>query len=316
VFVGVALSREPWQLALSLLLIGFQLGNTGVMLAGIRDVVPERRLGTTMAIFGAAGPIGFAVGPFLGGFVLVDGLGWSLSQVFLLSALLSVGTAALVAIGSREVRPSVVPEGRVLALAFGAVRGVVSDPAILRIFAIYFVTYLANQLTRPYQPLIVEGLVPAGPGLASSIGIVIGLAALVGAVAATIGGALGDRLGFRPVLVGALVGGGFALLFTPLAPDDRAPGADRARVHRLQWIGRGDGLQPALDRGPAGAPVGDAEPRLPAALRGRDHRADRRRDRCAGHGAGRAVRPGRVGVPRRRAGRRARVRRVRQPAAT
>jgi DHA1 family multidrug resistance protein-like MFS transporter len=211
VFVGVALSREPWQLALSLLLIGFQLGNTGVMLAGIRDVVPERRLGTTMAIFGAAGPIGFAVGPFLGGFVLVDGLGWSLS-------LFSVATAALVAIGSREVRPSVVPEGRVLALAFSAVRGVVSDPTILRIFAIYFVTYLANQLTRPYQPVIVEGLVPAGPGQASAIGIVIGLAALVGAVAATIGGALGDRLGFRPVLVGALVGGGFALLFTPLAP--------------------------------------------------------------------------------------------------
>src|SRR6266576_449336 len=65
VFVCVALSREPWQLALSLLLIGFQLGNTGVMLAGIRDVVPARRLGTTMAIFGAAGPIGFAIGPFL-----------------------------------------------------------------------------------------------------------------------------------------------------------------------------------------------------------------------------------------------------------
>ena len=45
VFAGVALSREPWQLALSMLLIGFQLGNTGVMLAGIRDVTPLRRLG-------------------------------------------------------------------------------------------------------------------------------------------------------------------------------------------------------------------------------------------------------------------------------
>ena len=39
-FACVALSQEPWQLALSLLLIGFQLGNTGVMLAGIRDVAP------------------------------------------------------------------------------------------------------------------------------------------------------------------------------------------------------------------------------------------------------------------------------------
>ena len=40
VFAAVALSREPWQLALSMLLIGLQLGNTGVMLAGIRDVTP------------------------------------------------------------------------------------------------------------------------------------------------------------------------------------------------------------------------------------------------------------------------------------
>ena len=218
VFACVALSREPWQLALSVLLIGFQLGNTGVMLAGIRDVVPDRRLGTTMALFGASGPIGFAVGPILGGPILIDGLGWSLSGVFLLSAALSLGTAALVAFGSREVRPSVVPEGRVLQLAYGAVRGVIGDPAIRRIFAIYFVTYLANQLSRPYQPVIVENVVGTGSGLATAIGLVIGGAALIGALAATVGGALGDRLGFRTVLLGALVVGGVALLLTPLAP--------------------------------------------------------------------------------------------------
>jgi MFS family permease len=217
VFACVALSQEPWQLALSLLLIGFQLGNTGVMLAGIRDVAPERRLGFVIAIFGAAGPIGFAVGPLLAG-ALVDGLGWALSAVFWLSAFLSVFTALLVGLGSREVRPSVVPQGRVLSLAYGAVRGVVADPAVRRIFLIYFVTYLANQLSRPYQPVIVEELVGPGPGLASAIGFVTGTAALVGAVAATGGGALGDRLGFRPVLIGALVGGGIALLLTPLAP--------------------------------------------------------------------------------------------------
>ena len=74
VFAGVALSREPWQLALSMLLIGLQLGNTGVMLAGIRDVTPIRRLGTTIALFGASGPVGFAVGPILAG-ILIDGLG-------------------------------------------------------------------------------------------------------------------------------------------------------------------------------------------------------------------------------------------------
>ena len=98
-FACVALSREPWQLALSMLLIGFQLGNTGIMLGAIRDVVPRRRIGTVIAVFGASGPIGFAVGPALGGF-LVDGLGWPLSSIFWVSAGLSIATAALVWFGS------------------------------------------------------------------------------------------------------------------------------------------------------------------------------------------------------------------------
>jgi DHA1 family multidrug resistance protein-like MFS transporter len=216
VFGAVALSREPWQLALSLLLIGFQLGNTGVMLAGIRDVVPRARIGTVIALFGVSGSIGSAIGPVLGGF-LVDRLGWSLSAMFWSSAGLSIATGALVWFGSREVRPEVIPQGRVLPLAFGALRGVLADPAVRRIFAIYGVAFLANQMSRPYQALIVEHIVGAGPGLVSSIGFVAGTAALVGAVTAPIGGLVGDRIGFRPVLIGALFVGGLALATVPLA---------------------------------------------------------------------------------------------------
>ena len=214
VFAGVALSTEPWQLALSMLLIGFQLGNTGVMLAGIRDVTPVRRLGTTIAIFGASGPIGFAVGPALAG-LLIDGYGWSLPAVFWLSAALSVGTALLVTFGSREVRPDVVPTGRVLDLAFGAVRGVLADPVVVRIFVIFGVSFLATQMTRPYIPVLVEGLTGTGPGLASAIALVMGTAALVGGLISPLGGVLGDRIGFRSVLVGALAAGGVVLFAMP-----------------------------------------------------------------------------------------------------
>jgi MFS family permease len=217
VFAGVALSREPWHLALSMLLIGFQLGNTGVMLAGIRDVTPPRRLGTTIAIFGASGPIGFAVGPSLAG-VLIDGLGWSLPAVFWLSAGLSVGTALLVALGSREIRPEVVPTGSVIRLAFGAVRGVLGDTIVRRIFLIFGVSFLATQMTRPYIPVLVEGLTGTGPGLASAIALVMGTAALVGGVISPLGGVLGDRVGFRPVLVGALAAGGTVLAAMPFVP--------------------------------------------------------------------------------------------------
>jgi MFS family permease len=216
VFAGVALAREPWQLALSMLLIGFQLGNTGVMLAGIRDVAPTHRIGTIIAVFGVSGPIGFAVGPVLAG-VLIDGLGWPIPAVFWFSSLLSIGTALLVWFGSTEVRPEVVPEGSVIGLAFGAMRKVLGDPAVRRIFLIFGVSFLANQMTRPYIPVLVESLTGPGPGLASAIGLVMGTAALVGALVSPIGGVLGDRVGFRRVLVAAMAVGSLVLLLMTLA---------------------------------------------------------------------------------------------------
>jgi DHA1 family multidrug resistance protein-like MFS transporter len=215
VFAGVALAREPWQLALAMLLIGFQLGNTGVMLAGIRDVTPRARLGTTIAIFGASGAIGFAVGPALAG-ILIDGFGWTLSGVFWLSAAFSVGTALLVTFGSKEVRPEVVPSGRIVDLAFASLRGVVTDPATRRIFVIFGISFVAIQMSRPYIPVLVEGITGIGPGLASSIGLVAGTAALVGALVSPLGGVIGDGIGFRQVLVSAMVGAGAALFVMPL----------------------------------------------------------------------------------------------------
>jgi MFS family permease len=216
VFACVALSREPWQLALSMLLIGFQLGNTGVMLAGIRDVTPLRRLGVTIALFGSSGPIGFAFGPALAG-ILVDGLGWSLPGVFWLSAGLSVGTALLVSL-TREIRPEVVPTGSVMSLAFGAIRSVLTDRTVRRIFLIFGISYLATQMSRPYIPVLVEDLTGSGAGLASAIALVMGAAALVGALFSPLGGLIGDRVGFRPVLIAALTSGGVILLLMPLAP--------------------------------------------------------------------------------------------------
>ncbi len=212
VFACVALSREPWQLAVSMLLIGLQLGNTGVMLAGIRDLTPKARLGTTIALFGASGPVGFAAGPILAA-LLIDGLGFSLPMVFTVSALLSIGTAVLVGFGSREIRPEVVPTGRVVTLAFGALRGGLADPAVRRIFLIFGVAYLATQMSRPYIPVLVEGLAGTGTGLASAIGLVAGTAALIGALVS-----LGDRIGFRSVLIAALGGAGVVLLLMPFVP--------------------------------------------------------------------------------------------------
>jgi MFS family permease len=200
-----------------MLLIGFQLGNTGVMLAGIRDVTPRARLGTTIALFGASGPVGFAIGPALAG-LLIDGLGQPIPVVFGVSAGLSILTAVLLLFGSREVRPEVVPTGSVVRLAFGAIQGVFADRMVRRIFLVYGTAFLANHIVRPYVPVLVERLVGLGPGLASAIALVSGTAALAGALLSPVSGAIGDRIGFRPVLIAALVGGGLSVALMPLAP--------------------------------------------------------------------------------------------------
>lgn len=217
VFAGVALAAEPWQLAASLLLVGLQLGNTGVMLAALRDVTPRHRVGTVTALFGATGPLGFAIGPVLGG-IMVDRLGLPLTAVFWLASALSLATVVLLLVASREIRPSVVPQGSVVGLARRAVAGVLSDPAVRRIFVIFGVSILANQMSRPYIPLLVEDVNGGAAGLVSAIGLVTGAAALVGALISPLSGPLGDRVGFRRVLAAALLGAGVTLLLMPLAP--------------------------------------------------------------------------------------------------
>jgi len=217
VFAGVALAREPWQLAVALLLTGLQLGNTGVMLAALRDVSPTHRIGTVSAAFGATGPVGFALGPIVGGF-MVDGLHLPLTSVFWLGSVLSAASVVLLMTASRDVRPVTVPVGRSLDLAVSAVRGVVSDPQVRRLFLIFGVAILGSLMARPYLPILVQGLIGSGPGLASAIGLVVGTAGLVGALASPGAGPLGDRLGLRPVLVGTLLIGGLSVAVMPLAP--------------------------------------------------------------------------------------------------
>ena len=59
--VAFALASEAWQLIASTLALGFWLGNTGVMLATIREVAPERVRARSIAAFSAAAPMGFAL---------------------------------------------------------------------------------------------------------------------------------------------------------------------------------------------------------------------------------------------------------------
>jgi DHA1 family multidrug resistance protein-like MFS transporter len=217
VFGVVAASQTSWQLFVGMLLVGFQLGNSGVMMAAIRDVTPGRRLGLAMGLFAASSPLGFGTGPALGAF-MIDQLRLSSGAVFALAALLSIGVALMLAIGSSEVRPEVVPTGSTLRLAFGAVRGVLADPTVRWLFAVYGVVFVGRQMSAQYLALLVHDVEHTSLETAGSVGLVLGVATIAGAALSPVGGWISDRLGFRAILVGAIAGLTVAFALLPLAP--------------------------------------------------------------------------------------------------
>jgi DHA1 family multidrug resistance protein-like MFS transporter len=217
VFSLVAVSNKPWELGVSVALAGFQLGNSGVMLAALRDVTPTRRLGTAIGVFGATTPVGFAVGPAVGG-LMIDRLHTSIAAVYWLAAGLSLATAVMLALISREIRPERPPQGRVIRLALEAIRAALSDRVIRGMFAVFGAALLARLMANPFLPVLVQRVNGDRPGVATAIGLVVGTASLAGALVSPAGGWIGDRIGFRPVLVASLAGAGVTLGVMPFAP--------------------------------------------------------------------------------------------------
>ena len=213
VFGVIAASQEPWQVVVGVLLVAFQLGNTGVMMAAIRDVTPLHRLGLAMGIFAASSPLGFGVGPAVGA-VMLAWLHLTSGTVFAVAAILSAAVALMLAVGSSEVRPEVVPQGSVLRLAFGAVKGVLSDRTVRWLFAIYGIAFLGRQMSTQYLALLVHDVEHTPLEAAWSVGLVLGVATIVGAAFSPLGGWIADRVGFRTVLVVAMAG--MALSFAAL----------------------------------------------------------------------------------------------------
>jgi MFS family permease len=198
-----------------MLLVGFQLGNSGVMMAAIRDVTPRRRLGLALGIFAASSVLGFGAGPTLGTF-MIDGLHASSAAVFALAAALSVGVAILLAFGSQEVRPEKVPTGSTIRLAFGAVRGVMSDPIVRWLFVVYGAVFVGRQMSAPYMTLLIHQVDHTSLEVAGSVGLVLGVATVVGAAFSPLGGWIADRLGFRLVLTASIAGMAVAFALLPI----------------------------------------------------------------------------------------------------
>src|SRR6202162_4131547 len=218
VFAVLWFAQTRWEAAFGLLLVGFQLGNTGVMLTALRAVTPRGRVGFAISLFGVSPSLGFALGPVTGGW-LIDHGALNLHTLFALDAALSLAAGVVLLAVAREGTRPPAPSGSAARLALAALRLALTGRVTLIVFGVFGLAYFALQIANPFLPLLVIRLHSGTAGVAGQIGIVFGASALLGALLSPLAGAAGDRYGFRPLLAGACVLAAASLAALAVAPN-------------------------------------------------------------------------------------------------
>ncbi|MBX5437131.1 MAG: MFS transporter [Alicyclobacillaceae bacterium] len=204
VLLLLGVSRSLPGVVAAMALVGFQLGNTGIMLSSLRRVAPDGRVGFAVSVFSVASSLGMAGGPLIGG--LITGLHWlNLHGLYEMDGVLSCLTGTLLLTLYHPTGPSAAgvpgqPPVSAWTAAWRSLRFTFTLPVTWTLFGIYTLLMMARQMVTPYLPIAIERL-PWHFGTSTvSIGMLMGLSAVVGAVITVLAGHAGDRTGYIRVL--------------------------------------------------------------------------------------------------------------------
>jgi len=169
---------------------------TGTVVASttlVAAVTPNHRMGLSLGLMQVAVLMGMTVGPWAGGLV-ADAWGYRV-PFFASGALLAVGGLIVLFFAHEQFTRN--PEGarnHGLRRAFGG-RG------LLALLAAFFMVSLTASFVGPIFPLLVESI-SGTDRVASTAGMLMGIAGFAAGLSALGIGLLGDRLGHKLVLVG------------------------------------------------------------------------------------------------------------------
>jgi DHA1 family multidrug resistance protein-like MFS transporter len=205
VFTVLGFNHTLPGVVIAMAMTGFQLGNTGIMLSSLRRLVPNDQMGSAVSTFSVSSPVGMALGPLIGGW-LVRATPLTLHDLYFIDAVLSVLTGTMLLLFYRETAPaaSTASSGLVREsawrTAWKSVRFTFSLSVTWILFGIYSLLTIARQMVNPYIPVAIEQIYRHHENLTVAIGAMMGLTALVGAMITVVAGRIGDGVGFTKVL--------------------------------------------------------------------------------------------------------------------
>lgn len=205
-FALLALSSNVWQLAAARMLSGLVLGNTGVMIAVQAEITPRDRLGLAIGLVTAGNPLGVALGPLFGGFIVQR---WGVATLLMIDAALTVGVALLLTVFLHEEPRDRRTDARIGELLRESLANIARTPLVVRLFGLAFVVMLGMNLAGPFVPIRISQLY-AGPEstVPVIIGAIVSSMGVAMALTTPLWGRLSDRIGYVPVLRVAVLGVG------------------------------------------------------------------------------------------------------------
>jgi DHA1 family multidrug resistance protein-like MFS transporter len=210
VFAGLmGAAGNVWQIFACRALMGVFAGFSSTAIALVASQVPEERLGFALGLLSTGQLVGSLVGPLIGG-VLAD-LTHSYRIPFYCTAATILVSTSFVWFGVHErFVPSAQPRGGRAALS--ALIAIARSPGLLALFFVLLMAQFGVRTVQPVVTLFVKELLGSRPDLATLSGIAFSITGLANVVATPLLGNKSDKIGYRRVLLIALLGASLTTL--------------------------------------------------------------------------------------------------------
>ena len=207
---AMGLARQVHDLLALRTLQGAITGVQAAITVLVSALVPRERLGYSVGLLQMATFAGASAGPLLGGFV-ADQYGYRAAFGVTGALMVAAGVIIFAAVPERLPAPRT-------AVRFSPLMGIgeaFRSPSIVSMILVLFLFQFASTVVAPVLPLFIKELEGDTERVGATVGLVLGLGGLFGALSAVGAGRVSDRVGHKGVVVLASLAS--AALYVPQA---------------------------------------------------------------------------------------------------